>query len=494
MKDILLRVCLHAYSREAREYRGTEMLELARDLSVERRFGLAREAAGLLAGGLRDRARVLGLDVAGAPWRAAREMLVLPVAVFLLCLLATRVGDYLVHPWAWPGWFWPGWLTVLALPASALAVAGALFGHRVLAAVGAVIVLGVLISNEAALVAGNTGLSWTGNLALEGNDGSYGNVELFALWLAPAALLVAGALAVTDRSRRKRGLRWMVGVIILAFACLSLARWIPRGVIFVYLPLAGALATVIWGVATRSLTRKTAGTLLVAACCFPLLGVYSFFVPYPGALEPYFPFVYYAAGWLVAFIIMRSLLRTSREPGALTPQPARFQMGEGVEYLEQTSRSALPPGENLGDHAPSSTRSGTGSRLRRRRLYPIRALVVVLVVAGMVLLAAWPRGDAARAIAWWVDPDTRTVTVELAQGDDWKSAVLVTYPDGHRESHLVDKLNDETSAWVGPNLPVGRYSFTVYSLSVEDREAGSISANEVVSQGAASVTDEFSIE
>ena len=55
MKDLLLRLCLRAYSRATREQRGEEIVGLARDLESGGRSSFAREAGGLIVGGLRER-------------------------------------------------------------------------------------------------------------------------------------------------------------------------------------------------------------------------------------------------------------------------------------------------------------------------------------------------------------------------------------------------------------------------------------------------------
>lgn len=203
-----LRFALHAYPRRRRCADGEVLLALAQDLADLDGHSVNREALGLLAGGLVERAELL----ASASWQRALPRAALPVAVgFAAVALGAAVMS--LHSVTWPGW---SWLLLLGAPACALA--GLLTGRPLPVGAGALalVLLGVAQANSGAQAlhlvgtvdwdtdAGATnGFSLSllaagipGALLLLASVPFVREAKPRATWRATAAWVLAGAVAV----------------------------------------------------------------------------------------------------------------------------------------------------------------------------------------------------------------------------------------------------------------------------------------------------------
>ncbi len=302
MRDSVLRLCLRAYPSVSREQDGRAILDLARDLSEEKRFSFFREAGGLLSGGVRERGKLLRLDVTGAPWRTARERMVLPLSVAMLCLFVA---------FAFPSrLYWVGWWSFLGLLGAATAVFGAASGRRLFTVVASFLVLSLLVYDAFRELSTHYA-RWWGDVVI-------GQVNILAMWL-PVALLLLICAPTVDRTAivRRRGMIWTVCApvsVSVLLAILVRSRWQGTsggllGAVFIYTPLVLVAATAVHGVIRRNAVTRTAAALLVAASCVPLLWLLGMIVPEPPVPDQYLPFAYYLPGIVVACFIMVCLLR-----------------------------------------------------------------------------------------------------------------------------------------------------------------------------------------
>jgi len=151
---------------------GRAILDLARELSEESHFAFFRETGGLLSGGLRERGKLLRLDVTGAPWRTARERLALPLSVGILCLMVAFVASLPHGPrsltWAY-----------LTLASAAGAVFGTASGRRLIATVASSAVLGLMLLPVFVELVGHTAV-WSGVILRFPAEGGVG-VDVFVL-------------------------------------------------------------------------------------------------------------------------------------------------------------------------------------------------------------------------------------------------------------------------------------------------------------------------
>lgn len=130
-----LRLCLRAYPRERRERDGEVLLSLAHELCGGGSTSW-REAAGLLRGGVTERARIRWRGLVRAPWRAALATLALPLAAVHLAVWVAGIAR-LYDPLPLGKWW------TLVLGGSLLAVIGAALRRRAVATAGS---LGVLVA------------------------------------------------------------------------------------------------------------------------------------------------------------------------------------------------------------------------------------------------------------------------------------------------------------------------------------------------------------
>jgi len=150
---------------------------------------LPRESLSLAAAGLRARVGVAGRELAAAPWRAALELVALPLAAALLALWTFGFVPRYDH---WPlGWGW-----MLLLGGSLAAVVGAALGARRVALAGAV-------ATFAAAAAPHLGLGTTATITGIPSFFDVGTVDLGSASLLPNLLLIAGCLAMPPRPRRE---------------------------------------------------------------------------------------------------------------------------------------------------------------------------------------------------------------------------------------------------------------------------------------------------
>lgn len=302
MKDFVLRLCFRMYPSTIRERDGRAIIDLARDLSSQSRLAFLREAGGMIVGGIQVRGRLLRLDLTGAPWHAARERLALPLAVGMLCVIVAFIALALprahIH-----GWWVDGW-ALLFLVAAGGAVVGAAFGRRYLTMTASCVLLVLMTLDALLLLADSNREQWR----MEANIGM-GGVGVFAMWLPVALLLIICAGAVGGASRARGRDKALIICLPVVVSALVAARWQSLlGAVLLYAPLALVAGMVIRGAVRKDPVTRTAGALLVAASCFPVLWLLAFVVPYPSALEPWFPLIYFGSGALVACVVVRFLL------------------------------------------------------------------------------------------------------------------------------------------------------------------------------------------
>jgi hypothetical protein len=304
VSDLLLRLCFRTYPGTVRERDGRAILDLARDLSSQSRLAFLREAGGMIVGGIQARGRLLRLDATGAPWHAARERLALPLSAGMLCvvvafLIAAREPNLARLT---------GWWALLALVAAVGAAVGAALGRRYLMITASFVLLVLLAVDALALLANNNREQWSVNI---GPGGSVGNVGVFAMWLPVALLLLvcAGAVGAGGARRSNKAKAWIACPPVVV-AALVAARWPALlGAVLIYAPLALVAGTALWGAIRKNPVARTEATLLLAASCFPVLWLLAFVIPYPSALEPWFPLLYFGCGALLACVAGRFLLR-----------------------------------------------------------------------------------------------------------------------------------------------------------------------------------------
>ncbi len=301
MRDALLRLCLRAYPRAVRERDADAILDLAREL-VEEGASPVREGVGLLASGTSLRLRSAGASLTGAPWRAARARLALPLAAALFAVAATWAGrSGLAH-------FWVGWSVFVTFAAAGLALAGAAAGHRWLTAAGALVA--------------------TGMLGLDALRDHYGRgsrfhsevgsalFDVLVMWI-PAGLLLlvcAGALQRVPTERAIWRLAWglVPGGVLLVLAS-EPARVVIADRIVLF---GGFVAAVLVGLA---MTRRPAdpvlpliAALILAVVAAPALWIVASFLPPPASGAPPMALAYFAAGALAtagAMVLLAGLSR-----------------------------------------------------------------------------------------------------------------------------------------------------------------------------------------
>lgn len=308
MRDSVLRLCLRVYPSVRRKRDGQAILDLARDLSEKSRFAFLREAGGLLSGGVRERGKLLRLDITEAPWRTALERLALPLAVAMLCFLVA---------FAFPSRLeWIGWWSFLALLGAAVAVFGAASGRRLCAAAGSSLVLALLVFDAFREL--NTHYArWTGDVIV-------GQVNILAMWLPVALLLLVSAVTTGRRAAiaPMRSAIWTICApvaISILLATLVRSRWQgidgdfihgdSLGTVFMYVPLVLVVVTAVHGAMRENAVTKTVAALLVAASCVPILWLLAMVAPAPPVPGEYLPFAYYLPGIAVACFIVMCLLR-----------------------------------------------------------------------------------------------------------------------------------------------------------------------------------------
>ena len=215
MNERVLRACLRAYPASVREREGEVLLGLACDLA-DSSSSTTREAAALLIGGVRTRLEIAARDVVGAPWREARRALAPPLASVLLVLMIVGAAR------GWQRWHgsWIGWTWTLSVIAATIAAAGAWTGRRAVATTGAVAVLAMCLLDAARDLYG-PGSRWVEPIV----DG--GRVDVLALAIPVAALLVAGAAAPAPSPDGRSTPTRAVGVVRTSVALLLLAGALP---------------------------------------------------------------------------------------------------------------------------------------------------------------------------------------------------------------------------------------------------------------------------
>jgi hypothetical protein len=261
-----------------------------------------RKAGGLLSGGVRERGKLLRLDITGAPWRAARERLALPLAVAILCFFVAFAFPSRLH--------WVGWWSFLALLGAAAAVFGTASGRRITTVVASLLVLSLLVYDAFRELSTHYS-RWTGDVVI-------GEVNILAMWLPVALLLLicAGAVGRTGMAWR-RGVIWTVCApvaVSILLAMLVRTYWQseygnPLGAVFIYTPLVLVVVAAIHGVMRRNAVTRTAAALLVVASCIPVFWLLAMVVPEPPVPSQYLPFAYYLPGIVVACFVMMCLLR-----------------------------------------------------------------------------------------------------------------------------------------------------------------------------------------
>ena len=270
MNDRLLRLCLRAYPRALRDSDGETLLDLAREL-VDAGSSPLREAAGLLGGGVRLRARLAAHELGEAPWREARALLALPLAAALLAV-ALAGAEHATRGLDWIGWSW-----ALTLAGAIWALAGAATGRRGMVGAGALVLAGMFGLDSVRDLYGS-GSRW----AVPAGT-SY--VDLLVMWLPAAILLVVCASAVERRAAGAgRRMAWgaVPGVVLLI---LTSERTNAAEAILLFGGLAIAGTLVMLGLARRrhDPAQTLAGALVLAAATPPALWLSSGLLPEPSS-------------------------------------------------------------------------------------------------------------------------------------------------------------------------------------------------------------------
>ena len=158
-------------------------------------------------------------------------------------------------------------------------------------------------------------------------DVGVGEVNMVAMWLPVALLLVTSAAAVSRTStvwRRSKG--WLIGVPVAASLALRVftpywQRWTwdnfqswvnPLGLIFIYVPLVLVPVTMLVGIVRKDVITKTVAAMLVVMSCLPVMWLLTMVAPewvlvpseYVSVL-----FYYYGPAIVVALAIVMLLLR-----------------------------------------------------------------------------------------------------------------------------------------------------------------------------------------
>jgi hypothetical protein len=334
VNDVALRVCLNAYPPEVRERDGRVILDLARDLSSKGGCSMMREAAGMLRGGLRARAKALRLDLTTAPWRDAMGRLTMPLAIALLCLMVGYVTtmlqpDYLSIDAGWlPVWAGLGLLGALAV------VAGAVFGRRPIFVPASFVVMVLMLVPTLVEIVGYHTAVWSGTIttAVSSNSSAGIGVDVFVLW-APVAVL----LPICALFREGKPARRLPGSITAA--CLALAASVLLGLVpslasqttllpdwsstlggaFVCAPLILVAVTAVAALLRADPASETSAALLVATACLPAvwLTTDALTTAIPGAISglwshPDLWLLYYAIDAVLICSVIWVLLRHRR--------------------------------------------------------------------------------------------------------------------------------------------------------------------------------------
>jgi hypothetical protein len=322
MRDRILRLFLHAYPAASRVRDGRAIIDLARELSAKNKLTFLWEAGGMLVGGVAARFKLVGRDFTGAPWRAARERLALPLAVAMLCLFLP-FGVSAMSSLAHGQGLWLSWWSILGLLGAVFAVFGSASGRRLMVFLASALMLGLLAFDAFDQVSGNSGRWWGDAFVVE--------LNILAMWLpAPVLLLIcAGAVGRTGLRRKKAALRWMVYapvatcaavIVVLSSVLDDIWGWSsPLGGLLIWVPLALIVATIVQGVIRRDYVLKTGAALLVVAVSLPLLWLSAGVIREPYVDGQYLPFAYYLPGVVAAFLVMLVLVRRRETPKGDNP-------------------------------------------------------------------------------------------------------------------------------------------------------------------------------
>jgi hypothetical protein len=300
MSDRLLRICLRAYPRKARERDGEVLLDLAREL-VDGGSPALWQAAGLLRGGASARLLRAPGEPAKTPWLEARLRLALPLAAALLALGLVGV-ERSTDGLAWIGWSW-----AVALTGAAAAFAGAALGRRGLTAAGALMIVTML------------GLDAVRDLYGAGSRWSVGAssfvVDVLVMWL-PAALLLLACAGAVQRAPAQVALRRMAWGVLPGVVLLLLSSERPSAAegILIFGGFVAAAALVVVGVARRRADPATtlAAALVLAAVAPQALWLSAALLPPPDSGTAALPILYLTLTGALAAAGIVGLARLAR--------------------------------------------------------------------------------------------------------------------------------------------------------------------------------------
>jgi hypothetical protein len=252
----LLRAALRAYPAERRRHDGEVLLDCAAELAAGG-SSVPREAAGLVAGGLRARVDDRSATVLRAPWGAALDRLPVPLAAALIAwALAGAARHQTLDLGAW-------WALLLA--GAALAFAGALTGRRATAVTGWVL-CAVLVAQELLASSGPGFHRWTST--------AFGaDVDVVAAF-APVLLLGMAAAWRVHAAADPAGLAWLAPALAVGAIAAERTPIVELGAAPAEaLLLAGLLATpVLSAVRARRRPVAIARTALLLAVAVPEAG------------------------------------------------------------------------------------------------------------------------------------------------------------------------------------------------------------------------------
>ncbi len=297
MSDRLLRLALLAYPRAARARDGDVLFELSRELVADG-APVVRECAGLVRGGVAARVRLAAGEIADAPWREALSRLVLPLAAAMLALMAVGASR---------GGVAMGWTWTLALVGAGCALAGAAWGRRDAALVGA-LVAGASLALDATRDLAGAGSRWVA-------DAGVASVNPLAMWICAGALLLLAAAATP--AARGDGIRRAAWGAAPACALVVVARlepaWAEATVVQGALALVGAVLVVGLVRLRRDPAGALAATLVALAAAPP--AVWLLAARAPASLE--------GGGALAAYALLAAIALTAAGAVARTAASRR---------------------------------------------------------------------------------------------------------------------------------------------------------------------------
>lgn len=167
-------------------------------------------------------------------------------------------------------------------------------------------------------------------------------------------------------------------------------------------------------------------------------------------------------------------------------------MKAGASYAAAASNAASAP-----DYAASGPRGWqVGPGTHRTATIPgsyfllVAAVVLALLLAGCASDAT-PKTMVHTTVS--VDTVAHAATIHMSTDGDWSLiALFITDPSGHRELNLKGNVASGGGTLHTGQLPPGEYGYTVYWIPLGNKNAESVSADQIVENGQA-VSGRFTV-